>query len=154
MRSQEKLEAAAYGWMSHHLPEFGPGCWVSKHRDAFFPSPQGNSDRPDLGFSFEYNDTQGLLTDGLPARALIGVKGDPASFELTPAEREAMQRCAAQTNAARAPDALPTLFVLLHLEGSADDDTTVRVGRAISNPGGQLGGALDTEIIGYRARWA
>ena len=154
MRSQEKLEAAAYGWMSHHLPEFGPGCWVSKHRDAFFPSQQGNRDRSDLGFSFQYNDTQGLLTDGLPARALIGVKGDPASFELTPAEREAMQRCAAQTNAARAPDALPTLFVLLHLEGSADDDTTVRVGRAISNPGGQLGGALDTEIIGYRARWA
>ena len=60
----------------------------------------------------------------------------------------------AQTNAARTPDASPTLFVLLHLEGSADDDTTVRVGRAISNPGGQLGGALGTEIIGYRARWA
>lgn len=105
LRSQSAMEAAAYGYLEHHLPGFGSSNWRSEHRETFFGSlPEfaasidsntnaGLFSQRQSGFAFEYEDRQGLLSsDGTPRRLLISVKGNASRpFELTAGEHTAMQ---------------------------------------------------------------
>ena len=72
--SQASLEAAAFGYLEHHLPGFSVDNWVSKYRNRFYPLdvPPDNSGggsgsgggggggtAQSLGYAFEYVDYSG-----------------------------------------------------------------------------------------------
>ena len=148
-RSQSSMEAAAFGYLEHHLPGFGASNWRSKHRESYFGLDGSPLDAS--GFAFEYDDCDGLLSpDGAPARLLISVKGSSTrSFQLSPEEHTTILNCAqpGQAELALSPavsssesgrpidiidplvslfadqgEEMHTEFVLLHLE-AADPQT-------------------------------
>ena len=179
LRSQTAMEAAAYGYLEHHLPGFGAANWRSEHRETFFGTPDFTLDDATAsrrrGFAFEYEDRQGLLSsDGAPRRLLIGVKGSAAQpFELTAAEHATMQRYTAAANGGSGGggggsgggggllgfglELMPTEFVLLHLEAGPADVSElaaqVRVSHAVHDPAAQLGRGLTAAPATFEARW-
>ena len=176
LRSQSAMEAAAYGYLEHHLPGFGASNWRSEHRESFLGSlPEFATGQRQSGFAFEYEDRQGLLSsDGTPHRLLIGVKGNASlPFELTAAEHTAMQsytRGVRGTSGGGATvdlstagavggaasgllsglDPLPTEFVLLHLEANSDGSSHVTVSHAVHDP---HHAGLAVEPATFVARW-
>ena len=175
LRSQSAMEAAAYGYLEHHLPGFGASNWRSEHRETFLGSlPEFASGQQQSGFAFEYEDRQGLLSsDGTPHRLLIGVKGNASRpFELTAAEHAAMQSYTrGDRGASGGGDAvdsgagavggaasgllsglapLPTEFILLHMEANSDGSGHVTVSHAVHDP---HRAGLAVEPATFFARW-